>query len=213
MDLRTTNILVTGGVGYIGAKIVEQLLEQKFTYVRVLDNLSTGNKSNLTHLVQQYDNLEFMYGDVSNLETCRKALKYIDAVCHQASLAPHHKSLEDPISSHNNVVNGFLNILTAAKEKGIKRVVYAGYNLLEDNLTYPYIANNKINDLYAKTFVDCYGMECIGVKYLKELDPSTSYSSNYRSPEYVNKIVRKNIELLQDHDYRLFGGSVVVDLE
>ena len=119
------NVLLTGGCGFIGSNISEYLLKNNIKNLRILDNLSTGKKKNINNLLNEYNNIEFMYGDISNLETCRKAMKNIDVICHQAALGSVPRSINDPLSSHISNVNGFLNILIAAKENNIKRVVYA----------------------------------------------------------------------------------------
>ena len=119
------NVLVTGGAGFIGSNIVEELLKMGVKKVRVLDNLSTGKKSNINNFLEKNDNLEFVYGDISNLEITRKAVKGMDVICHQAALGSVPRSINDPLSSHISNVNGFLNILISAKEENIKRVVYA----------------------------------------------------------------------------------------
>ena len=103
-------VLVTGGCGFIGSNIVEHLLKNNVKKVRVLDNLSTGYLKNIQFLLDTYDNLEYMYGDISNLETCRKAMKDINVVCHQAALGSVPRSINDPLSSHQSNVNGFFNI-------------------------------------------------------------------------------------------------------
>lgn len=125
MSIDKLNILITGGAGFIGSNIVEFLLKNNVKKVRVIDNLSTGNKNNIQPFLEKYDNLEFMYGDISKLEDCRKAVKGIDVITNQAALGSVPRSMKDPLSSHISNVNGFLNILIAAKEEGIKRIVYA----------------------------------------------------------------------------------------
>ncbi len=163
------SVLVTGGAGFIGSNITQFLLENKVKKVRVIDNLSTGNKNNLEPFLEKYDNLEFIYGDISKLEICRKAVKNVDIICHQAALGSVPRSINDPLSSHISNVNGFLNILIAAKEEGIKRVVYASSSSVYGNeaelpkveekvgsVLSPYAATKKIDEIYAHapTFLD-----------------------------------------------------------
>ena len=101
-------ILIIGGAGFIGSNIVETLLTQDVKFVRILDNLKTGKMENIQFLLDKYDNVEFMYGDISTLEDCRKAVKDIDVITNQAALGSVPRSVNDPLSSHIANVNGFL---------------------------------------------------------------------------------------------------------
>jgi UDP-N-acetylglucosamine 4-epimerase len=204
--MKTKTILVTGGAGFIGSNIIEHLLETNVKFVRVLDNLSTGKKSNIEFLLSKYSNLEFMYGDIANLETCRVAVKGIDIICHQAALGSVPRSVNDPISSHLSNVNGFLNILIAAKEVGIKRVVYASSSsVYGDNPTLPKIENNTgnvlspyaatkaIDEIYAGVFTKCYQMECIGLRYFNIFGPRQDPNGAYAAviPKFI-KLMKNN---------------------
>ena len=188
------NILVTGGAGFIGSNIVETLLKQGVKHVRILDNLVTGKMENIQFLLDKYDNLEFMYGNISNLEDCRKAVKDIDVITNQAALGSVPRSVDDPLSSHIANVNGFLNILIAAKEEGIKRVVYASSSSVygdnptlpkveenTGNVLSPYAATKAIDEIYAGVFTKCYNMECIGLRYFNifgpRQDPNGAYAA------------------------------------
>lgn len=175
--MESKKILITGGAGFIGSNIVEHLVESGVMKIRILDNLSTGNKKNIEPFVH-HSHVEFMYGDITNLETCRKAVKDMDVVCHQAALGSVPRSINDPLSSHLSNVNGFLNVLIAAKEEGIKRIVYASSSSVygdhpslpqvEENtgrVLSPYAATKAIDEIYAHVFTRCYGMECIGLRY------------------------------------------------
>ena len=201
-------ILVTGGAGFIGSNIVEKLhLEHE---IRVIDNLSTGNKENISN----FDNIEFIYGDISNLETCRKVVKGIDLICHQAALGSVPRSVKDPLSSHQSNVNGFLNILISAKEEGIKRVVYASsssvYGDHEDlpkcedkvgNVLSPYAATKKIDEIYANVFTKCYGMECIGLRYFNVFGPRQDPNGAYAA------VIPKFIKLIREGTSPMINGD------
>lgn len=195
--------LITGGCGFIGSNIVEYLLENNALFVRVIDNLSTGNKRNIEHLLDKYDNFEFMYGDITNIEVCKKAVSGIDIICHQAALGSVPRSIIDPLSSHLSNVNGFLNILISAKEAGIKRIVYASSSSVygdhpvlpkveenTGNLLSPYAATKKIDEIYGAVFTRCYGMECIGLRYFnvfgRHQDPNGAYAAVI--PKFINLI-------------------------
>ena len=203
--MNTKSILVTGGAGFIGSNIVEYLLSNNVKYVRILDNLSTGKKSNIEFMLEKYSNLEFMYGDISNLETCRMAVKGIDIICHQAALGSVPRSVNDPLLSHISNVNGFLNILIAAKEIGIKRVVYASSSsVYGDNQTLPkiesntgnvlspYAATKAIDEIYAGVFTKCYGMECIGLRYFNIFGPRQDPNGAYAA------VIPKFIQLMKN---------------
>lgn len=199
--MENKRFLITGGCGFIGSNIVEYLLENKASFVRVIDNLSTGNKRNIEYLLDKYANLEFMYGDITNIEVCRKAVSGIDIICHQAALGSVPRSILDPLSSHLSNVNGFLNILISAKEAGIKRIVYASSSSVygdhpvlpkveenTGNLLSPYAATKKIDEIYGSVFTRCYGMECIGLRYFnvfgRRQDPNGAYAAVI--PKFIN---------------------------
>lgn len=199
--MENKRFLITGGCGFIGSNIVEYLLENKANFVRVIDNLSTGNKRNIEHFLDKYNNFEFMYGDITNIDVCRKAVSGIDIICHQAALGSVPRSILDPLSSHLSNVNGFLNILISAKEVGIKRVVYASSSSVygdhpvlpkveenTGNLLSPYAATKKIDEIYGAVFTRCYGMECIGLRYFnvfgRRQDPNGAYAAVI--PKFIN---------------------------
>ena len=201
--MENLNVLVTGGAGFIGSNIVEYLLNNNVKFVRVLDNLATGKISNLQPLLDKFNNVEFMHGDISNLETCRKAVKGINVITHQAALGSVPRSVEDPLSSHNANVNGFFNILLAAKEAGIKRISYASSSSVygdnptlpkeetsKGNVLSPYAATKAIDDIYAGVFTKCYGMECIGLIYFNIFGPRQDPNGAYAAviPKFINQM-------------------------
>ena len=142
-----------------------------------------------------------MYGDISNLEICRKAMNGMDCVCHQAALGSVPRSINDPLSSHISNVTGFLNILIAAKENNIKRIIYASSSAIygdeeqlpkQENKTgnalSPYAATKQIDEIYANVFTKCYGMECIGLRYFNVFGPRQSPNGPYAAviPKFIN---------------------------
>ena len=194
MKLINLSILITGGAGFIGSNIVETMLEQGVKKIRVLDNLITGNIMNIQHLLDKFDNIEFVHGDIADIEICRSATVDIDVICHQAALGSVSRSIVDPLATHTANVNGFMNILVAAKEKGIKRVVYASSSSVygdspilpkveeeTGNVLSPYAATKAIDEIYANVFTKCYGMECIGLRYFnifgKKQNPHSVYAA------------------------------------
>lgn len=199
--IQSLNVLVTGGSGFIGSNIVESLLNNGVKFIRVLDNLSTGRKTNLESFLKKYDNLEFMYGDIANLETCRKAMDGIDVITHQAALGSVPRSVGDPLSSHISNVNGFLNVLIAAKESGIKRIAYASSSSVygdnpvlpkveenTGNVLSPYAATKAIDEIYANVFTKCYDMECIGLRYFNIFGPRQDPNGAYAAviPKFIS---------------------------
>jgi UDP-N-acetylglucosamine 4-epimerase len=197
-------VLVTGGCGFIGSNIVEYLVN-KVKHVRILDNLITGKMENIQFLIDKHENVEFMYGDITNLETCRKAVKNIDLISHQAALGSVPRSIDDPLLSHMNNVNGFLNILLAAKENNIKRVVYASSSSVYGdhpvlpkveenigNLLSPYAATKAIDEIYAGVFSKCYNMECIGMRYFNVFGPRQDPHGAYAAviPKFISLMKR-----------------------
>jgi UDP-N-acetylglucosamine 4-epimerase len=201
MNTTELRVLVTGGAGFIGSNIVETLLKQGVKHVRILDNLVSGKMENIQFLLDQYENVEFMYGDISNLDTCRKAVKDIDVITNQAALGSVPRSVVDPLSSHIANVNGFLNVLIAAKEAGIKRVVYASSSSVygdhpvlpkveenTGNVLSPYAATKAIDEIYANVFSRCYSMECIGLRYFNIFGPRQDPNGAYAAviPKFIS---------------------------
>lgn len=208
------SLLITGGAGFIGSNIAEYLLNSGVKYIRILDNLSTGKKSNIEFMLEKYSNLEFMYGDISNLDTCRNAVKDIDIICHQAALGSVPRSVNDPLSSHVANVNGFLNVLIAAKEVGIKRVVYASSSSVygdnptlpkveenTGNVLSPYAATKAIDEIYAGVFTKCYEMECIGLRYFNIFGPRQDPNGAYAA------VIPKFIQLMKQDKSPIINGD------
>jgi UDP-N-acetylglucosamine 4-epimerase len=191
-DLSKITFLITGGAGFIGSNLVEYLLHSNAKKVRVLDNLSTGFMKNLAAF-QDNPNFEFMEGDIRNLETCKKAMEGIDYVSHQAALGSVPRSINDPVTSNEVNVSGFLNMLVAQKEsKTVKRLVYAASsstygdskNLPKVEGTIgkplsPYAVTKLVNELYADVFYKTYGTQTIGLRYFNVFGPNQSPTGAY----------------------------------
>ena len=213
-SINNSSILVTGGCGFVGSNIVEELLKRGVKRVRVLDNLITGKMENIKFLLDRYENLEFMYGDISKLEDCRKAVINMDMICHQAALGSVPRSMKDPLSSHVSNVNGFLNILISAKEVNIRRVVYASSSSVygdhpvlpkvEENtgvVLSPYAATKAIDEIYGGVFSSCYGMECIGLRYFNIFGPRQDPNGAYAA------VIPKFIKLMRDGKRPTINGD------
>ncbi|MDZ7693155.1 MAG: SDR family oxidoreductase [Balneolaceae bacterium] len=182
-DLSQYSFLVTGGAGFIGSNIVEYLIKQGARQVRVLDNLSTGRFENIEEFASS-DRFEFLEGDISDLEICREAVKGIDYVSHQAALGSVPRSIEDPLNTNNSNVTGFLNMLVAARDASVKKMVYAASSStygdseelpkVEENIgkpLSPYAVTKYVNELYADVFSKVYDFNTIGLRYFNVFGP------------------------------------------
>lgn len=186
------NILVTGGAGFIGTNLVERLLSLKNVgKVRVLDNFSTGSRANLKKF-EGHPKYEFIEGDIRDYTTCLAACRDMDMVSHQAALGSVPRSIADPLSTNAVNITGTLNVFTAAKEAGIRRVIYAassstyGDNTELPKLEHrigkplsPYAVTKLVNELYADVFANLYGMELIGLRYFNVFGPHQSPDGAY----------------------------------
>lgn len=201
------HILITGGAGFIGSHIVNYILSNTNHKVRVVDNLFSGNLENLKHNLKHHpDRLEFIYGDISNLEICRKVTKDIDLISHQAAVGSVPRSINDPLTSHNSNVNGILNLLVAAKENHIKRIVYASSSsVYGDNETLPkvehsvgkplspYAVTKVIQEYYCNVFNRVYNLECIGLRYFNVFGPKQNPNGAYAAviPKFISQMLNK----------------------
>lgn len=197
-------ILITGGAGFIGSNLAEQLLEDKrVTSVRVFDNFSTGNAKNIKSFSTN-SKFQFIEGDIRDYDSCFKACKDIDAISHQAALGSVPRSINDPITTNNVNITGALNIFWAAKENGIKRIVYACSSSTygdskelpkqEDKIgkpLSPYAITKFVNELYGKIFADLYGMEMIGLRYFNIFGPKQDPNGPYAAviPLFVKALL------------------------
>lgn len=200
--------LVTGVAGFIGSNLAEELLKLNQRVIS-LDNFSTGHRYNLEHIKksvtpEQWENFTFVEGDISHYDTCKAITKDVEIVLHQAALGSVPRSIDDPVVSNNSNVTGFLNMLTAAKENGVKRFVYASSSSVygdsqelpkvearTGNLLSPYAVTKYVNELYAGVFQKCYGMEPIGLRYFnvfgKRQDPNGAYAAVI--PKWIGQLL------------------------
>ncbi len=192
-SLTDKTFLVTGGAGFIGSNLVEYLLKYGAKKVRVLDNLSTGFLHNIEEF-KNNENLEFIEGDIRDLATCQIACKGIDYVTHQAALGSVPRSIDNPITTNEVNISGFLNMLVAVRDNKCKRFVFAA-----SSSTYgdskelpkvearigkplsPYAVTKYVNELYADVFAKTYGIETIGLRYFNifgpRQDPNGAYAA------------------------------------
>jgi len=185
-------ILVTGGAGFIGSNLIDHLLSKSYQVV-CLDNLSTGYENNISHNYEN-PNFTFIRGDIRDLETCKLAVEGCDYVSHQAALGSVPRSISDPINTNSVNIDGFLNVLVAARDAKVKRYVYAASSStygdskklpkVEEEIgkpLSPYAITKYVNELYADVFAKTYGMQCIGLRYFnvfgKRQDPNGAYAA------------------------------------
>ena len=186
------NFLITGGAGFIGSNIVEFLLKNGAKKVRVLDNLSSGDKKNIQAYLSN-PAFEFLEGDIRNIETCHKAVDGIDFISHQAALGSVPRSINDPITTNEVNISGFLNMLLASKENSrVKRFVYAASSStygdhatlpkvegVEGKPLSPYAVTKAVNEMYGDVFSKVYGFHTIGLRYFNIFGPGQSPDNPY----------------------------------
>ncbi|WP_452603007.1 SDR family oxidoreductase [Pontimicrobium sp. MEBiC06410] len=203
-DLSSFSFLVTGGAGFIGSNLVEYLLKYNAKKVVILDNLATGHIENIEPFIK-LPNCEFINNDIRDLEVCKKAMNGVDYVLHQAALGSVPRSINDPITSNDVNISGFLNMLVAAKEsKTVKRMVYAassstygdsnGLPKVEDTIgkpLSPYAVTKYVNELYADVFYKTYNLETIGLRYFnvfgQRQDPNGAYAAVI--PKFIGQLL------------------------
>lgn len=198
-------ILVTGGAGFIGSNLCEYLLQAGHE-VRCLDNFATGKIENILPLTERYPAMfKLIVGDIRRMEDCRKAVEGMEYVLHEAALGSVPRSIKDPITSNEVNVGGFLNMLVASRDAGVKRFVFAASSStygdsqslpkVEDVIgkpLSPYAITKYVNELYADVFARTYGMEYIGLRYFnvfgRRQDPFGAYAAVI--PLFVKQLMR-----------------------
>jgi len=195
--------LITGGAGFIGSNIVEKLVKTG-EKVRVLDNFSTGKKENLKPVATDIDLIE---GDIRDLATCQKAMEGVDFCLHQAALPSVQRSVEDPLTTNEVNVNGTLNILFAAKEATVKRVVYAGSSSaygdtptlpkredMTPNPLSPYAVTKLVGEYYCQAFQTTFGLSTVILRYFNVFGPQQDPNSLYSAviPKFIETMLSGN---------------------
>jgi len=211
--------LVTGVAGFIGSNLVEELLKLNQKVIS-LDNFATGHRYNLEHIKkaiskEQWENFLFVEGDITNYDTCKTIAKDVDIILHQAALGSVPRSINDPVTSHNANATGFLQLLTAAKDNGVKRFVYASSSSVYGDskelpkvenrtgkLLSPYAGTKMVDELYAGIFHKTYKMQTIGLRYFnvfgKRQDPNGAYAAVM--PKWIG-------QMLNDEDVYINGDG------
>jgi len=202
-NLEGKQVLVTGGAGFIGSNLVEKLLSLK-AKVTCLDNFSTGKKENIEPFLTN-SNFRIIEGDIRNIDICKKSCEDQEYVLHQAALGSVPRSINDPVTSNDVNVGGFLNMLVASRDTGVKRMIYAASSStygdsvalpkVEDNIgkpLSPYAITKYVNELYADVFKKTYDFNTVGLRYFnvfgKRQDPNGAYAAVI--PKFVQLLIK-----------------------
>jgi UDP-N-acetylglucosamine 4-epimerase len=201
--LKDKHVLVTGGAGFIGSNLTEALLKLGAN-VTVFDNLETGRKSNIEEFFN-HPNFTFIEGDIRDYDECLNAVKGIDVISHQAALGSVPRSIEFPHNTHAVNATGFLNMLHAAKESGVKRFVYASSSSVygdsqsspkhegdEGNPLSPYAVTKSLNEKYALVYHQLHQMETVGLRYFNVFGPKQDPNGVYAAaiPKFIDKMIK-----------------------
>lgn len=197
-------ILITGGAGFIGSNLCRHFLSKGYQVV-CMDNFATGHRHNIASFMQA-DNFTLLEADIRNLADCHTATQGVDYILHQAALGSVPRSIKDPITTNEVNINGFLNMLVAARDAGVKRFVYAASSStygdsealpkVEETIgspLSPYAITKYANELYADIFSRTYGLETIGLRYFNVFgrgqDPNGAYAAVI--PKFVMQLIKK----------------------
>jgi UDP-N-acetylglucosamine/UDP-N-acetylgalactosamine 4-epimerase len=201
--LKNKKLLITGGAGFIGSNLIEHFLKQNNKIV-CLDNFATGKEENIYPFKSNSD-FKLITGDIRDIETCHRAVEGVDIVLHQAAMGSVPRSIKDPQTTNDVNISGFVNMLIATKEAGIKRFVYAASSStygdsatlpkVEGNIgkpLSPYAVTKYVNELYAGVFSDLYGIETIGLRYFnvfgRRQDPDGAYAAAI--PKFIRLMIK-----------------------
>ncbi|EPE9488032.1 MULTISPECIES: NAD-dependent epimerase/dehydratase family protein [Gammaproteobacteria] len=228
--------LVTGVAGFIGSNLLEVLLKLNQTVIG-LDNFATGHQYNLDEVrksvtQESWEKFTFIEGDIRDLKTCLDATKDIDYVLHQAALGSVPRSINDPITTNDVNINGFLNMLVAARDNGVKSFTYAASSStygdhqalpkVEDTIgrpLSPYAITKYVNELYANIFAKTYGLKCIGLRYFnvfgKRQDPNGAYAAvipKWVSSMLANEDIFINGDGLTSRDFSFIENTIQMNI-
>jgi UDP-N-acetylglucosamine/UDP-N-acetyl-alpha-D-glucosaminouronate 4-epimerase len=220
--------LVTGGAGFIGSHIVDALVERG-ERVRVLDNLMTGNRANLAHVTREID---FIEGDIRDYQTTRQVLEGVGVVFHQAAIPSVPRSVKEPELNHDVNINGTFNVLLAARDAGVRRVVYAASSSAygevgseakrEDNLPdplSPYAVAKLVGEFYCQVFTRVYGLESVSLRYFNVFGPRQDPASPYSGviSKFITALLSGNAPVIfgdgeQSRDFNYISNVVDANL-
>ena len=194
-------VAITGGAGFIGSNLAEELSKEKDNEIIIVDDLSTGKMENLRKFDQ---NINLVRGSITDLNLLKGIFKGVDYVFHQAAIPSVPRSVKDPIASNNANVNGTLNVLVAAKDCGVKKVIYASSSSVygdtpelpkrEDmmpNPLSPYAVTKLLGEYYCKVFTEVYGLKTVSLRYFNVYGPRQDPYSDYAAviPRFINRVL------------------------
>jgi len=225
-----SNVLVTGGAGFIGSNLAEALLRIGHQ-VRILDNFSTGKRGNLV-FDETYPFFEIIEGDICDLNICQKAMEGMEYVFHEAALPSVQRSVEDPMTSNTVNAGGTLNLLIAARDSGVKRVIYAASSsaygdtptlpkseAMVPNPLSPYALQKFIGEEYCRLFFQLYGLETISLRYFNIFGPKQDPNSLYSAviPRFIDALVSNRPPVIygdgeQSRDFTYIDNVVQANL-
>lgn len=232
VDLSTKTFLVTGGAGFVGSNIVEYLLKYNAKKVVVLDNLVNGLEENIKPYFS-LSNFQFINGDICNIDDCHKACSGIDYIFHEAALGSVPRSIKNPIATHNVNATGFINVLIAARDANVKRIVYASSssvygdskilpkveNVIGKQLS-PYAVSKMTNELYGEIFAKTYNMEIIGLRYFNIFGPRQNPKGEYAAaiPLFINSLLNNTAPAIngdgeQTRDFTFVANAVQANIK
>ncbi len=231
-DISKTTFLITGGAGFIGSNIVTYLMKYNAGKVIVLDNLSNGYLSNIEQFIGK-PNFEFIEGDITNFETCKEIISRVDYISHQAALGSVPRSIENPLATHLANATGFLNILTAAKDSLVKRIVFASSSSVfgdskelpkvESRIgkpLSPYAVSKRTKELYAQVFADIYNLDVVGLRYFNIFGPNQNPSGPYAAaiPLFMDAVLNNKSPFIngdgeQSRDFTFVENAVQANIK
>jgi len=226
-----TRVFVTGGAGFIGSHICDSLLESGCEVV-CIDNLITGSMENILHLLQS-DSFTFVEGDIRDFETCNTHISGCSFVCHQAALGSVPRSVEDPVNTNSHNVSGTLNVFNAARNNGIRRVVFASSSScygdektlpkVEDTIgtpLSPYAVSKRVSEMYSRVFYELYDMEMIGLRYFNVFGPRQNPEGMYAAviPKFAKSLMQGDPPIIfgdgtQSRDFTFVSNVVDANME
>jgi len=226
------SFLVTGGAGFIGCNLVEYLVQHEAGRIRIMDNFSTGYRENIEEFLS-LDHVELIEADIRDYNACCQAVQDMDYVLHQAALGSVPRSIKDPLTSNEVNISGFLNILNAAKDAGVKRMVYAASSSTygdspilpkkEENIgnpLSPYAVTKYVNELYGQVYSRVYGFHAIGLRYFNVFGPKQNINGPYAAviPLFITQFLNKvqptiNGDGLTSRDFTFVANVVQANIK